>query len=57
MYWFCQLVLSLKDIHNEKIMHRDIKSENVFIQEGNIAKIGDYGISKIKKEQTIGKGE
>ena len=57
MYWFCQLVLSLKDIHNEKIMHRDIKSENVFIQEGNIAKIGDFGISKIKKEQSIGKGE
>ena len=47
MFWFCQLVLSLKDIHHEHIMHRDIKSENVFIQIGNIAKIGDFGISKI----------
>ena len=56
MYWFCQLVLSLNDIHHEHIMHRDIKSENVFIQEGNIAKIGDFGISKINKEGTLGKG-
>lgn len=45
MYWFSQLVLGLRDIHKAKVMHKDIKSLNVFIKEGNRPMIGDFGVS------------
>ena len=46
MYWFIQLLMALRDIHKQKILHRDIKSLNVFISKGNLLKIGDFGISQ-----------
>jgi NIMA (never in mitosis gene a)-related kinase len=46
MYWFLQLLLALRDIHTENILHRDIKTQNVFISAGNLLKIGDFGISQ-----------
>ena len=50
MFWFCQLILSLRDIHKQRIYHRDIKTLNVFISSDQILKIGDFGISKNQDE-------
>lgn len=33
-------------MHDRKIIHRDIKSENIFLTKENLVKIGDFGISK-----------
>jgi NIMA (never in mitosis gene a)-related kinase len=45
--WFVQIVLALKHIHDRRILHRDIKSENIFLMaDGNAVKVGDFGISK-----------
>lgn len=50
MHWFIQLLFSLRDIHEQKILHRDIKTLNVFISKGNVLKIGDFGISEPETE-------
>ncbi|PSN50789.1 hypothetical protein C0J52_05947 [Blattella germanica] len=47
--WFVQICLALKHVHDRKILHRDIKSQNIFLSKGNIVKLGDFGIAKILK--------
>ena len=44
-----QITKGLKNLHDNNIMHRDIKSANIFIFENNIFKIGDLNVSKILK--------
>jgi NIMA (never in mitosis gene a)-related kinase len=48
-YIFIQIVRGLQCLHIRKIMHRDIKSANIFITKDNIAKIGDLNVSKVMK--------
>ena len=47
--WFVQICLALKHVHDRKILHRDIKSQNIFLTRGNNVKLGDFGIAKILK--------
>ena len=47
MNWFVQLCLSLDYVHSRKILHRDIKSQNIFLTKSNTVKLGDFGISKV----------
>ena len=42
-----QLCQILFDIHQKKLFHRDIKPGNIMIEEGNVVKLIDFGISKI----------
>ena len=44
---FTQICLAIKHIHDRKIVHRDLKSQNVFLNGMNMIKLGDFGISKI----------
>jgi len=44
---FIQLSLGLCYLHNKKILHRDIKTKNIFIKNNLTVKIGDFGIAKI----------
>ena len=41
-----QIVAGLKSLHDMKIMHRDIKSANIFMNKDGISKLGDMNVSK-----------
>jgi len=45
--WFIQICIALEYIHGRKILHRDIKSQNIFLTTNNTVKLGDFGISKL----------
>ncbi|KAJ7341508.1 hypothetical protein JRQ81_005692 [Phrynocephalus forsythii] len=46
--WFVQISLGLKHIHDRKILHRDIKAQNIFLSNnGMTAKLGDFGIARM----------
>ena len=44
--YFTQICLALKHIHEKKIIHRDLKSGNVFLMKNGLVKLGDFGIAK-----------
>lgn len=50
--WSCliQVLRGLKDLHSRKILHRDIKSANIFLNKEGVVKIGDMNVSKVLKE-------
>lgn len=41
--------LGLKSLHDKKIVHRDIKSANVFVAEDGTYKLGDLNVAKVLK--------
>lgn len=43
---FYQIVLALDEVHNRRMMHRDLKSANIFLMPTGIIKLGDFGFSK-----------
>ncbi|XP_022249572.1 serine/threonine-protein kinase Nek1-like [Limulus polyphemus] len=45
--WFIQICLALKHVHDRKILHRDIKSQNIFLTKGGLVKLGDFGIARV----------
>lgn len=42
--WFVQLALAIKHVHDRKILHRDIKTQNIFLTSKGEIKLGDFGI-------------
>eukprot|EP00899_Mesostigma_viride_P019336 jgi/Mesvir1/27403/Mv07203-RA.3 len=45
--WFTQILMGLHHVHSNKVLHRDLKTQNIFIGKGGIIKIGEFGISKV----------
>ena len=45
--YFTQMCLSIKHIHDRKILHRDIKSHNFFLTKKGMIKLGDFGIARV----------
>jgi NIMA (never in mitosis gene a)-related kinase len=47
--YFYQIVKGLKYLHDRKIMHRDLKSANIFLFRNGDLKLGDMNVSKVYK--------
>lgn len=44
---FTQICLAIKHVHDKKILHRDLKSQNIFLTKKGLVKLGDFGISRV----------
>jgi NIMA (never in mitosis gene a)-related kinase len=47
LHYFVELALAIKYIHDRKILHRDLKGENVFLTKDGTVKLGDFGIARV----------
>lgn len=47
MKYFVELCLGLQHAHMKKIVHKELKPENILVGEGALLKIGDFGINSI----------
>lgn len=48
--WFTQMSLAVKHVHDRKILHRDLKAQNIFLGKMDHCKLGDFGVSSILKQ-------
>ena len=52
IWYFYQLISAVSFVHGYDIIHRDIKSLNIFLTKGGLCKVGDFGISKVMNSKT-----
>ncbi|XP_057608648.1 serine/threonine-protein kinase Nek3 isoform X4 [Chionomys nivalis] len=45
--WFVQICLGVNHIHKKRVLHRDIKSKNVFLTQSGKVKLGDFGSARL----------
>ena len=48
-----QVTKGLKALHDLNILHRDMKSANVFLYLDGTAKLGDLNVSKVAKDKLL----
>lgn len=46
-FYAAQIVMAVGELHSKGIMHRDLKLENILVDESGYLKIIDYGLAKI----------
>ena len=44
--WFVQIAMALQYLHDKNILHRDLKTQNIFLTKNKIVKVGDLGIAR-----------
>eukprot|EP00735_Rhodelphis_limneticus_P002577 TRINITY_DN1348_c0_g1::TRINITY_DN1348_c0_g1_i1::g.19964::m.19964 TRINITY_DN1348_c0_g1::TRINITY_DN1348_c0_g1_i1::g.19964 ORF type:complete len:631 (-),score=155.64,sp/Q6P3R8/NEK5_HUMAN/45.70/2e-64,Pkinase/PF00069.20/2e-64,Ins134_P3_kin/PF05770.6/1.9e-61,Pkinase_Tyr/PF07714.12/3.9e-42,Pkinase_Tyr/PF07714.12/2e+03,ATP-grasp_4/PF13535.1/0.00098,Kinase-like/PF14531.1/0.0011,Kinase-like/PF14531.1/8.3e+02,Kdo/PF06293.9/0.37 TRINITY_DN1348_c0_g1_i1:418-2310(-) len=44
---FTSIVQALSHIHSNRVLHRDLKSENIFLTKQNEVKLGDFGLARV----------
>eukprot|EP00392_Amoebophrya_sp_AT5.2_P015797 g16013.t1 len=45
--WFAQVCFALRHVHQRKVLHRDLKTQNIFLHQSGQVKLGDFGISRV----------
>ncbi len=50
---FIQIVRGLRAMHDLNIMHRDLKSANVFLNKDFTIKLGDMNVSKVVNSRNL----
>lgn len=41
-----QILLALRHVHQRRVVHRDVKSGNIFLTTHGVVKLGDFGVSR-----------
>jgi eukaryotic-like serine/threonine-protein kinase len=49
----CQVLDALAHAHQHRVIHRDIKPDNIFILPGGQAKLADFGIARLSEEPAL----
>lgn len=47
MAWFVQVCLAVQYCHSLGIIHRDLKSQNIFLTKSGNCRLGDFGIARV----------
>ncbi|PNH02674.1 Serine/threonine-protein kinase Nek1 [Tetrabaena socialis] len=43
---FAQVLLAIQHVHSKSILHRDLKTQNIFLTSSGSIRLGDFGISR-----------
>ena len=47
------MIFGLKALHDLNVMHRDLKSANIFLNHDYTVKLGDMNVSKVANKQGL----
>eukprot|EP00928_Gymnodinium_smaydae_P050314 TRINITY_DN33880_c0_g1_i1.p1 TRINITY_DN33880_c0_g1~~TRINITY_DN33880_c0_g1_i1.p1 ORF type:complete len:590 (-),score=118.63 TRINITY_DN33880_c0_g1_i1:353-2122(-) len=45
--WFVQTCFALLHVHEKKVLHRDLKTHNIFLMQTGQIKLGDFGVARV----------
>ena len=52
-FYIGSVVLALDYLHTNNIVYRDLKPENVFIDQHGYVKLGDFGFAKVRNSHQL----
>lgn len=51
--WFAQMCAGAQHIHDKRVLHRDLKSKNIFLTDDGSVKLGDFGSACILNSSKV----